>query len=179
MSNPNIEIPEEIKATAQRVLDGRENFISSTVEMAEFILDLNKPEIEVENFVVYKVKCAGKDYAGYRFEASHCWKKWSLVEIEDAYGAEHAVPQFGTGILAEDSDVEVLERWTPEVAQPEFGIGEARDDVDLGRKVLVKGTIGSTYVDDDGDVRVEMTFAGGIEASHYVSAKDIAYVEEV
>lgn len=178
MANPIIEIPEEIKANAQRVLDGRENFISSTVELAEFILGLNKPEVEIENFVVYKVKFEDKFYAGFRFEASHCWKKWLIVDIYEDRKASNAIPQFNTAVLVTDEDVEVLERWTPEAPEFEFGIGDRGDAVDLGRKVLVRGTIGSYHVDDDGDVRVEMTFAGGIDASHYVSTKDVAYVED-
>lgn len=175
MSNPIIEVPEEIKANAQRVLDGRENFISSTVSMAEFILGLNKPEIKIENFVVYKVECRDRTYAGFRFEASHCWKKWSLVEIDGPHDAEHAVPQFATAILAEDSEVKVLERWTPE---PVFGIGEPDDEVSTGQTVLVKGVLSSAFVDSDGDVRVEMIYSDGLADTHYVSAKDVAYVEE-
>lgn len=175
MSNPIIEIPEEIKANAQRVLDGRENFISSTVELAEFILGLNKTEIEVQNFVVYKVKYANMFYAGFRFEASHIWKNWLIVELGEAGSASFAIPQIGTAILAVDEEIEVLERWTPE---PVFGIGEPDDEVATGQTVLVKGVLSSAFVDSDGDVRVEMIYSDGLADAHYVSAKDVAYSGE-
>lgn len=174
----NIEIPAEIKANAQRVLDGRENFISSTVQLAEFILGLNKPEVEVEPFVLYKVQVREDDEPriGFRFTKSVPYP-WVTIcchspEKEDAY------PVALESMIHSDEDVTVLERWTPDAPELEFGIGDRGDAVDLGRKVLVRGTIGSYHVDDDGDVRVEMTFAGGIEASHYVSTKDVAYVED-
>lgn len=172
----NIEIPEEIQANAQRVLDGRENFISSTVQLAEFILGLGKPEIEVEPFVLYKVQVREDDEPriGFRFTKSVPYP-WVTIcchspEKEDAY------PVALESMIHSDEDVKVLERWTPE---PVFGIGEPGEDIAPDREVLVRGVLRSPFVDTDGDVRVEMNFAGSVSTTHYVSAADVALVEEV
>lgn len=173
----NIEIPEEIKANAQRVLDGRENFISSTVQMAEYILSLGKPEFEAEPFVIYSV-LVGKEATprvGFRVKKNVPYP-WVVLNI-DSTDKNKAYPESAYNEIHRDKDIKVIERWTPDAPELEFGIGDPEDAVDLGRKVLIRGTIGSTYVDDDGDVRVEMTFAGGIDASHHVSAKDVAYAD--
>lgn len=174
----NIEIPEEIKANAQRVLDGREHFISSTVQMAEYILSLDKPKVEAEPFVIYTVKVGGYDKPriGFRVKKDVPYP-WVVLNM-DTSDKDTTFPESAYNEIHKDENIEVLERWTPEVDPPKFGIGEPGDDVTPDRSVLVRGIVGSTEVDAEGDVRVEMIFAGGIEASHYVSARDVAYTGE-
>lgn len=178
MSNPIIEIPEEVKATAQRVRDGREFHMATTVALAEFILGLNKPEIEAEPFVIYKVQVGGGDNPriGFRVKKDVPYP-WVILHMESAE-KDTAYPVSAYNQIHKDEDIRVLERWTPEAPELEFGIGESGDYVYPDQKVLVKGVTRSGAVDSDGDVRVEMDFADGIAAAHYVAATDIAYAEE-
>lgn len=171
----NIEIPEEIKANAQRVLDGRENFISSTVELAEFILGLNKPEVEVEPFVLYKVQVREDDEPriGFRFTKNVPYP-WVTISCHTP-NKEDAYPVALESMIHSDEDVKVLERWSPGA---EFGIGLPDDEVTRDREVLVKGHLISSSVDSEGDVYVKFMYSDNIEGSSYVSAEDVAYAEE-
>lgn len=179
MSNPIIEIPEEIKTTAERVVAGRECYMGTTVAMAEFVLGLNKPEIEVEPFVIYRVEVQGEDnyHIGFRVSQSAAFPWLTLTinypEKENVYPV--SIHNLG---VRKDEEVKVVERWSPEAPELEFGIGEKHESVDRDREVLVKGVLGSETVDSDGDVLVQMEFSQGLTESHYVNAADIAYVGE-
>lgn len=180
MTNPNIEIPEEVKVAAQRIVAGRECYIATTVAMAEFVLGLNKPETKAEPFVLYRVGVRGEDSTyriGFRVENGATYSWVTLVLSSDDKEDAYPVSMYSVGVHR-DEEIEVLERWTPEPTKPEFGIGDADEDVDSGREVLVKGVLGSEYVDGDGDVRVQLAYSDGLTSTHYVAAKDVAYAGE-
>lgn len=179
MSNPIIEIPEEVKTTAERVVAGRECYMGTTVAMAEFVLGLNKPEIEVEPFVIYRVEVQGEDnyHIGFRVSQSAAFP-WLTLTINNPEKRDvYPVSIHNLGVR-KDEEVKVIERWSPEAPKVEFGIGGSHDSVTPDREVLVKGVLGSDHVDSDGDVLVQMEFSHGLSESHYVSAADIAYAEE-
>ena len=171
----NIEIPAEIQANAQRVLDGRDFHMATTVVLAEFILGLNKPENKAEPFVIYKVQVRGDDdpRMGFRVEKDvpYPWVTFRANSLDKV----NAYPLAENSLIHRSAEIEVIERWTPEL---EFGIGDAGENVSSGREVLVKGTLGSYFVDDEGDVRVEMVYSDDLTDSHYVRATDVVYVKE-
>lgn len=174
----NIEIPEEVKVAAQRVVAGRECYIATTVAMAEFVLGLNKPEIKVEPFVIYKVEVKGDNEhrMGFRV-ARNVPSPWVTLN-SNSPNKEYAFGLTMESLIHSDEEVKVIERWSPEAPETKFGIGEAYADVDREREVLVKGVLGSESVDRDGDVLVQMKFSQDLTESHYVNAADIAYAEE-
>lgn len=178
MSNPIIEIPEEVKVAAQRIVAGRECYIATTVGLAEFVLGLNKPDIEVEDFVVYKVHVRGEEDPRMGFRVSRGVPFPWITLSTSSQIKENAYALAGNSLIHGDGEVTVIERWTPEAPELEFGIGEAYADVDRDREVLVKGVLGSESVDRDGDVLVQMKFSQDLTESHYVNAADIAYAEE-
>ena len=179
MSNPIIEIPEEVKVAAQRIVAGRECYIATTVAMAEFVLGLNKPKLKAEPFVLYRVGVRGEDSTyriGFRVEKDATYSWVTLVLSSDDKEDAYPVSIYSVGVHR-DEEIEVLERWPPEPTKPEFGIGEKDDVVGTGREVLIKGVLSCHAVDPDGDVRVEINYAGGLSGDHYVSAEDVAYAE--
>lgn len=174
----NIEVPENIQSIVQRVLDGEEFHMITTVALAEFIRDLNKPEIKAEPFVLYKVQVGEADAETIGFRVSKDVPyPWIILPMDSADKGTAYLASAYTQIY-QDEDIKVLERWTPEALDLEFGIGDPGDAAIPDRNALVKGVVKSTLVDDDGDVLVRMNFGRGVATTHYVSAKDIAYVEE-
>lgn len=170
MSNP-IEIPENIIAVAKKMIEDSACYGDNSLELANFIATATRPEFEPVPFVVYRVVVKG--YAGtcmgFRVEKDVLCPWVVLSSHSPTKGEAYSLSQCNT--IHQDEDITVIERWTPE---PVFGIGDSGDDVPSDQEVLIKGIVESTYVDDDGDVRVALTYSDGLTDSHYVSADNVA-----
>lgn len=176
MSNPIIEVPEEIQATVQRVLGGREFHMATTVNLAEFIRDLNKPEIEVEDFVIYKVQVQGEDEPRMGFRVSRKVPfPWVTLRSNSPVN-ENAFALTMDNLIHCAEDIKVIERWSPEAPEIKFGI--TADDAVKGAEVIIKGSLVTAGVDSDGDVFGSVTYNNGESTDIHINAADVALVRD-
>ena len=119
MTNPSIEIPERIKGFAVDITSNKDYYSPQAIALAEFLDQFIEKPIEVEPFVVYEVKVAGREERFLGFKSLTSFVEWTVAPYEfcgdkPEYLLDNLKPSF-----EHDSNVKAIRRIIPEL---EFGL---------------------------------------------------------